>query len=195
LQSDRQSPRASADRHGRLIEWFRELRLPLRRFIAGRRGIVPADLDDVAQEVFLRLLRYDREELVADSRGYLFKIAANVASEWSMRARQRFPHESSWLDELTDDRDTSTEMERTQRNRELHRALGELPPREREVLRLHFGEGLNYEMISARLGVTRRIVKRDVVHAYARLRLALTSTAELGVEADMIVAAASGGKP
>lgn len=195
MQSERQSPRAPGGRHSRLAMWFRELQLPLRRFIAGRRGIVPADLDDVAQEVFLRLLRYQREELVTDPRGYLFKIAANVASEWSMRARQRFPHDSTWLDELTDDRDATDEMDRTQRNAELHRALGELPPRAREVLRLHFGEGLNHEMISVRLGVTRRIVKRDIVQAYARLRLALTATAETTLQPNIIAAAASGNKP
>jgi DNA-directed RNA polymerase specialized sigma24 family protein len=80
LSSDSCQQEVSAEPHSRLAEWFRELRVPLRRFIARRRGVVAADLDDVAQEVFLRLPRYDREELIADPRGYLFKVAANVPS-------------------------------------------------------------------------------------------------------------------
>jgi RNA polymerase sigma factor (sigma-70 family) len=164
--------------HERLAAWFRDLRLPLRRFIARRRGVLAADLDDVAQEVFLRLLRYDREELVTDPRGYLFKVAANVASEWSMRARQRLPHAASWLDDLTDEVDLTDDLERARRDAELNAALNLLPSRSREVLRLHFGEGLTYEAIAKHLNVTHRIVKRDIMNAYARLRLALSGVSE-----------------
>ena len=45
-------------------------------------------MDDAAQEVFLRLLRYDRGELVENPQAYLFKVATNVAAEWSIRARR-----------------------------------------------------------------------------------------------------------
>jgi DNA-directed RNA polymerase specialized sigma24 family protein len=48
----------SEDPRQRLTEWFRVLREPLRRFIAGRRRAGYLDSDDVAQEVFLRLLRH-----------------------------------------------------------------------------------------------------------------------------------------
>lgn len=48
----------------RLVDWFQRWRTPLRRFLASRSAIRPADLDDVAQEVFLRLLRYDAARIV-----------------------------------------------------------------------------------------------------------------------------------
>ena len=76
---------------GKLADWFDELRDPLRRFLAVRRGVKTSDIDDLAQEVFLRLLRYDRAELVNDPKAYLFKMASNVACEWFTYARQRFP--------------------------------------------------------------------------------------------------------
>jgi len=136
--------------------------------------VAQCDLDDVAQEVFLRLLRYDRAELVADPRSYVFKIAANVSSEWSMRARQRLPHESSWLDELADDADISEDAERAERAADLRAALASLSPRAREVMRLHFGEGLTHAAISNQLNLTQRIVKREIVSACARLRELLT---------------------
>jgi RNA polymerase sigma factor (sigma-70 family) len=160
--------------HGRLLEWFRELRAPLRRFIARRRAVARCDLDDVAQEVFLRLLRYDRAELVTDPRSYVFRIAANVSNEWSMRARQRLPHASSWLDELVDDTDISDDVERGERNADLQAALASLPPRACEVMRLHFSEGLTHAAISNRLNLTQRIVKREIVNACVRLRAVLS---------------------
>src|SRR5687768_14022872 len=66
-------------------------------------AVCAADLDDVAQEVFLRLMRYPRSELVEHPQAYLFRMAANVAAERALRARHSRPHESEWLDDLTAD--------------------------------------------------------------------------------------------
>jgi RNA polymerase sigma factor (sigma-70 family) len=167
----------------KVAEWFREIHRPLRRFIAGRSDVPSADIDDVAQEVFLRLLRYERSDLVTDARGYLFKIAANVASEWAMRARRRWPHDSSWLDELTHESAALDELERWQQGAQIQRALNTLPARAREILRLHYGEDLTEEAIAVELGITPRMVKRDKLIAYARLRLVLTGGHEEGREA------------
>jgi RNA polymerase sigma-70 factor (ECF subfamily) len=164
----------------------------LGQFIAARRRLEAADADDIAQEVFLRVLRYDREALITDPRGYLFRIAQNVASEWSMRARQRRPHDSSRLDELADDTDIAGKLETAERDSELQGALQGLRPRAREVLRLHFGEGLTYEGIAAQLGVSRRIVKRDIVDAYASLRVALSTPGTQPADSPVPVALALG---
>lgn len=176
--------RSRDEERGKVARWFHEVRRPLRRFIAGRRDVLPADIEDVAQEVFLRLLRYERSDVVTDARGYLFKIAANVASEWAMRARQRLPHESSWLDDLTHDPGTLDDLERSQRQAQIHRALATLPARAREILRLHYGEDLTQEAIAVELGITTRMVRRDISSAYARLRLALSDAAEEGVSVE-----------
>jgi RNA polymerase sigma-70 factor (ECF subfamily) len=175
----------------KVAQWFREVRDPLRRFIAARRGISPGEFDDVAQEVFLRLLRYERDELVVDPRGYLFKVAANIVSEWAMRAPRRFPHDSSWLADLVDSGNVFDDMALAQRNALIRNALDSLPDRAREILRLHFGEGLTHEAISTRLGVTRRIVKRDVISAYASLRLALASVVDGLAEPELTVVLAA----
>ncbi len=163
--------------------------------MGGRRGVPTAELDDMAQEVFLRMLRYDREDFVTDPRGYLFKIAANVASEWFMRARQRMPHESVWLEEIVDDTDILQDIERRERDLTLRSALEALPPRMREVLRLHYGEGLKHEAIADRLGVTRRVVKREIIEAYVRLRAALAGDDDRRAEAGTVIHISAGGKP
>src|ERR1700750_1783979 len=86
--------------HKALSEWSRRWRSPLRKFLAGRGAVRVADLDDVAQEVFLRLLRYQSAEVVEHPQAYLFKIAANVSAEWAIRARHRLEHDPRWLDTL-----------------------------------------------------------------------------------------------
>jgi RNA polymerase sigma-70 factor (ECF subfamily) len=154
----------------RLVEWFREWRGSLRRFLLLRRGVAAADIDDIAQEVFLRLLRYDRTELIERPQAYLYRIAANVSAEWAARSSRRQPHCSEWLDELVDPADPQADMEHVTADRTLHEALATLPGRAREILRLVHQESLSYDQIAERMQITRRIVKRDVVRAYAALR-------------------------
>lgn len=160
--------------HEGLTDWFCQWRMPLRRFLSLRRGHNSADLDDIAQEVFLRMLRYDRAELVDNPQAYLFKIASNVSIEWATRASRRQPHSEEWLATLADDGHPETDLEREATEHELKRAVDALPPRAREILRLHYGESLTHEVIAKRMGVSRRIVKRDLIRAYAALRESLT---------------------
>lgn len=160
-------------RQDRLVEWFRELREPLLRFLCTRRGMAAADLDDVAQEVFLRLLRFDRAELVEQPKAYLFKMAANVASEWRMRGHQRWPHDSEWLADIASDESVDSQLQLKSRSDAIARALEPLSPRVRTMLQLHFDEGLTYAQIATRMQMTHRMVKRDMIRAYASLRDAL----------------------
>jgi RNA polymerase sigma factor (sigma-70 family) len=51
--------------------------------------------------------------------------------------------------------------------------LETLAPRAREILRMHFGDGMTHPEIAIALGVTRKIVKRDTARAYAELRAKL----------------------
>jgi RNA polymerase sigma factor (sigma-70 family) len=134
-----------------------------------------SDLDDVAQEVFLRLLRYDNVELIEHPQAYLLRMATNVAGEWSMRSRRRYPHDARWLEDLEAESDPEHELALETAHQGLRQALAGLPPRQREVLRLHFGEGLTRVQIAERLGTTVRSVKRDLISAYGRLRIALDS--------------------
>jgi RNA polymerase sigma-70 factor (ECF subfamily) len=156
----------------RLTSWFHQWRLPLRKFLA-HEGVRSNDLDDIAQEVFLRLLRYERSELVENPQAYLFRMASNVAAEWALRARSRYPHQAQWLLELTAGSQPEETVACEVAQWQIARAINQLPPRQREVLRLHFGEGLAHEQIAQRIGTSKRVVKRQLVKSYARLRLEL----------------------
>lgn len=154
----------------RLAGWFRQWRTPLRRFLIGRSAVPAADLDDVAQEVFLRLMRYDRTELIEHPQAYLYKMAANVAAEWTLRGRHVQPLEAQWLA----GRPTADQAEdpagRLEVQQEIECALLTLSPRQREVLRLQFFEDLSRIQIAERLGTTERSVKRILMKSYEKLR-------------------------
>ncbi len=162
-------------RDGRLIEWFGKWRKPIRSWLRNRASVPPGDIDDLAQEVFLRLLRYSDDVAVENPQGYLFRIAANVANEWRERSRVRKPHDDSWLEELQIEAGDEPEnaFAKSRANEYVQAAVDRLPPRQREVLLLHVNEGLTYKQIAQLKGLTYRIVLRDLTRAYSTLRIQL----------------------
>lgn len=154
----------------RLSNWFLQWRRPLLRFLAAKGAVCAADLDDVAQEVFLRLMRYSRTDLVEHPQAYLFRMAANVAAERALRARNSRPHKPEWLNDLTADDRPHDNVARAAAQAEIERALNTLTPRQREVLKLQFFEGLGHPAIAARLHMSRRSVKRVIIKSYGKLR-------------------------
>lgn len=178
-QSDRAEQEAAsaavASRNGRITVWFGRWRKPIRSWFSTRAVVPRTEVDDLAQEVFLRLLRYSDAVAVENPQGYLFRIAANVANEWRERPRVRQPHEGSWLDELqvdpVDQPDNTVFQNRISKH--LQNAVNKLPKRQREVLLLHVNDGLTYKQIADRLGITYRIVLRDLTRAYGTLRIQL----------------------
>jgi RNA polymerase sigma factor (sigma-70 family) len=153
-----------------LAQWFRRWRVPLRKFLIGKGAIPAADLEDVAQEVFLRLMRYDRTELIEHPQAYLYKMASNVAAEWAIRWRYSRPHDPKWLSGLLASDQPEQNCARGEAEHEIQRAINMLSPRQRAVLKLQFAEGLCHAEIAQRLGATQRSVKRMLSKSYEKLR-------------------------
>jgi RNA polymerase sigma factor (sigma-70 family) len=162
-------------RNHRLVTWFKRWRKPIRQWLSHRSSVPTADLDDLAQEVFLRLLRYSDDVAIDNPQGYLFRIAANVANEWQERARHRKPHDDSWLEDLQVEFSDEPEnaIAREVAHQYMQDAVNKLPRRQREVLLLHVNEGLTYKQIAERQGLTYRVILRDLTRAYSQLRMQL----------------------
>jgi RNA polymerase sigma factor (sigma-70 family) len=158
-----------------LTEWFSRWHTPLHQYLTDHYRVPGADSSDLAQEAFLRILRYNRATSVESPRAYLFQVAANVAHEWAVRSHSRSPHRSQWLDELVADDSPECDATRAETQSEISRALGSLTPRQREILQLHFAEGSGRLQIAERLALSERTVKRELFNSYAKLRAALTS--------------------
>jgi RNA polymerase sigma factor (sigma-70 family) len=167
--------RAQDSRDGRLISWFQRWRRPIRHWLSSRSSVPAAEIDDLAQEVFLRLLRYSDDIAIDNPQSYLFRITANVANEWRERAQHRQPHDNSWLEDLQSEPCAEPEnaVAHGKAREHVQAAVQKLPPRQREVLLLHVNEGLTYKQITDRLGLSPRVVLRDLTRAYSHLRTQL----------------------
>jgi RNA polymerase sigma factor (sigma-70 family) len=159
----------------RIAAWFTQFQSHVRKFLS-RRLFVPAkDLDDLAQEVFLRTLRYSKDADVKNPLGYLLRVASNVASEWRERKRVSQPHESEWLQELLIDEVKETEhaVIRQAASEALQNAIDSLPEWPRRALELHVMHGLTYKQIATELNRNPRQIVRDLGNAYSELRMKL----------------------
>jgi RNA polymerase sigma factor (sigma-70 family) len=159
----------------RVAQWFKDWRKPVRHWLSRRASVPAAELDDLAQEVFLRLLRYGERTAVENPLGYLLRIAGNVACEWRERARVSKPHDQQWLDDLLIESEQEPENSVCQAHTDenVQAAVDKLPYRQRQVLLLRVNEGLTYKQIAARLGLSPRAVLRDLARAYSQLRMLL----------------------
>jgi len=173
--SEALKPLEHGNSKNRFAQWFKDWRKPVRHWLSRRASVPAAELDDLAQEVFLRLLRYSEKTAVENPLGYLLRIASNVASEWRERARVSRPHDQVWLEELQIEPDQEPENSVSQAGSDanVQAAVDKLPPRQRQVLQLRVNEGLTYKQIAERLELSPRVVLRDLSRAYSQLRMQL----------------------
>lgn len=170
-----QLPRQSCRlrRGSRLAAWLGNWRNPIRSWLRNRTAARSGRIDELAQEVFLRLRQYRDDVAVNNPQGYLLRIAANVADEWQERARHGGRHDQSWLDDLQADRSDASESTLASAlvRQHVQAVVDSLPPRQREILLLHVNDGLTYKQIAAHRGLTYPIVLRELTLAYSTLRL------------------------
>jgi RNA polymerase sigma factor (sigma-70 family) len=136
-------------------------------------------IDDLEQEVYLRLLRLDQVHLIRNPRAYVFRVAANVVADHGRRHGSRIHDELLEPESLVED--SSGPFENflwRQRFDRVQRAVGALPERCRRALILHRRNGLTYDEIAAELGVSRSMVKKYLKKALLLCRRALGDDAD-----------------
>ena len=99
----------------------------LQRYLAARLRNAVADAPDLAQEVYLRLLRIDHHETIRDTPAYLFTVASHVLHQYRLR-RAAEPQSVEILDVVSElqnaaDTDPASEVEVEQRFEQLGRGL------------------------------------------------------------------------
>jgi RNA polymerase sigma factor (sigma-70 family) len=104
-----------------------------------------------------------------------------VAAEWAIRGRYVRPHESKWLAGLSTENRPEDEANQGEIQDEVRRALLSLTPRQREVLRLQFFEGLSRMQIAEKIGTSERSVKRTLIKSYETLRVKLDAELLKGI--------------
>lgn len=146
----------------------------LRRFLASRLRNSAADVEDLAQEVFLRLLRIDHHETIRSSESYLYMIAFHVLHQHLLR-RAKVPEAvqiTALIDEVESapQDDPAAQAEMQQQLQDLQGALRQLPPKAQAVLLLHRRDGYSLEEIGAQLGFSRANAAKYLAKALLHCR-------------------------
>ena len=155
-----------------LLEWRQRWNQRLFQFLR-RRVRSSVDVQDLAQETYLRLLRADDLSQVRNPLAYLLQVASHVALEWGNRQ----PRSDSMVvlgdDMLVDHQLPELELDARLLQQRLEEALASVSPMMRAVVLLRLRDERSYEEIAAELRITDRQVRRYLERGYERLRLAI----------------------
>jgi RNA polymerase sigma factor (sigma-70 family) len=155
-----------------ILEWRQRWNRSLFQFLR-RRVRSSVDVQDLAQETYLRLLRTRDLSEVRNPQAYLLQVARHVALEWC----DRQPHRDSRVvldeDMLVDDQLPELELDAVLSQQRLEAVLASVSPMMRAVLLLRLRDERSYQEIAAQLQITERQVRRYLARGYERLRLAI----------------------
>ncbi len=126
--------------------------------------------EDLAQEVFLRIYLYLGEgRQPYHFAGWIVRITHNLITDWNRCGQSKsklLPMISieEIKTELTDEKrkDVRAEMDAQKKNDIVNEAIFRLPVEQREIVLLHYVEGLNQKEIAERLGVHPSTVGRQL---------------------------------
>lgn len=144
----------------------REIHAYLWRILGDRQ-----DAEDGLQETFLRALRA-RGAPVRSPRPWLYAIATNTARSM-IRKRERLAGRQADLDEDLPAVEATADPAR-ERILAVRRAVGNLPPKQREALLLRRYQGLDYRQIGEVLKCTPQAARANVYQAVRKLRAQLS---------------------
>lgn len=157
--------------HTLLIGWRKRWNRSLLRYI-GRR-VRAVDIEDLAQETYLRLLRARDLRDIGNPQGYLLRVAGHVVAEWCIRHRPDTKFEGLNELSLVDERTPEFELDANLSRAVLRRALESMPALTRTVLLLKYRENYQCKKIAEDLELTERQVRRHLTRGVESLRTAM----------------------
>jgi RNA polymerase sigma-70 factor (ECF subfamily) len=180
LRSTAEPTRVSPE-SAELLTHFLANREAIRRFLAARVGMAQ-EADDLLQELFLKISRFEPTEEVKNPASYLFRTAMNLAHDRRRERQRAASRDAKWTDsrhtilgtEAVDDAPSAeAAYGARQRLAAVYKALDELSPQCRRVFVLHKLEGLPHQQVADRLGISRSTVEKHMhtalKHLIARL--------------------------
>ena len=151
-----------------------EYRPALRRYFA-KRARQPADVEDLVQEVLLRLAVRGDWDSIGQPEAYLMRTATNVWRDYLRKKETRAQdgHEEFTEGHLWAEHGPPDEVEGIESVDAILRALAELPDRTHQVFVLCRVEGIRQKSVARRLGVSVSAVEKHMIKAIAHLAASL----------------------
>jgi RNA polymerase sigma factor (sigma-70 family) len=163
------------DRLHWLAEMYRAYAADLQRFISNKVGD-PTVAEDLTSTVFLKALRWLREDQSADSaRGWLYATArTTIVDYWQAQSLYEIRSLSGLEEQLLPSDDTAFAKEQVETR--VQRLLSLLPERDRTILTLRYLQGYSAAEIAAALGTSAGHIR--VLQLRALRRAAQVETTE-----------------
>jgi len=131
-----------------------------------RQGRTKDEAEDLVQEAWLRLATYAQREQVLEPGAFLMRAALNLSTD-AHRARIHHGEQVVLDEDVLIDASPSVEDVLLSRERmvRLSECLAELPLRTQEIFLAHRHEGLRYQEIARRHGVSVSAVEKHIAKA------------------------------
>jgi RNA polymerase sigma-70 factor (ECF subfamily) len=174
-----------------LDSWFKREILPheaaLLRYLA-RTWSNRNDIDDLRQEIYVRVYEAAARARPLSPKAYLFTTARHLMADQlrrgrvvSIEATADLEASNVLIDEISPERRTSARQELSR----LARALDSLPPRCRTVIWLRRVEGISQRQAAERLGITEGTVEKQTIKGVRLLARALFGVSPDGRGAEL----------
>jgi RNA polymerase sigma-70 factor (ECF subfamily) len=144
--------------HGALIKFLR------------RRLGTADDAEDVAQETYIRMMRYEGSSELSSPSAMLFRIAVNVANDHWRAAVARHTKCHTEIDDvdLTSELPSpEREISASQTFELLLETIEQLPPKCKQVFLLSRASEMTYPEIAAHCGISVKMVEKHISRAIA----------------------------
>lgn len=166
----KQEQKESGPNDALLDSWARKFRLPLISYFQ-KRTSRPGDVDDLVQEVFLRLSKRANLDSIERVEGYLFQTAVSVLTD-SYRKSARTPQQVVSFEESVHGQADLT-PERVLSGRQeldcLVEAIYALPERTRKIYVLYHLENIRQKDIATRMGMPVSTLEKHMARANRHL--------------------------
>ena len=153
-----------------------ELATPLVRYLARK---VPNDEDanDLAQEAFLRMHKFQQSKDLENARAFLYRTANNLVIDQQRRARvhDRYMSTAMLPEHSDEDEDKfAPSAERTVSAKEeldrIYEIVDHMPVKVRRAFLLHRGKDMSYAEIASEMNVSTSMVEKYIIQALKLIR-------------------------
>lgn len=154
-----------------VVGWRERWNRSLLQFLR-RRTRAAVEVEDLAQETYLRLLRARDLHDVRNPQAYMLTVASHVLAEWRKNQGEDVVAvaDEEWLiDEIHPEFQLAAMLSQER----LDRALVEMPPIMRAIVLLRLRDERSNKEIAESLGLTLRQVRRYLEKGYKRLHTVL----------------------
>lgn len=187
VQDQRVENNSNASSQSTVFKVFEEQQMPLKAFIS-RLIRKPQDIDDIAQETFVRAFLAEQKGAIQHPKAYLYRIARNLTFEILSKKSNKL---TSYIEDSSDYSllDSGEDIEGSAIVREkLDRvkvAIAEMPPQCQRVFIMHKVYGFKYKEISQQLGISVSTVEKHIMTGLKKCRQSVKSQEQPNIVVDI----------